>query len=131
MTHNTDAEILAGIDAAIAAGTMEIYSAPTVRVVRVRFMEDDIHDGDFPRDDIREDVFDWDVTTDPREEIIDGAVAILQREGLTFAATGNEYAANPDGSRIIDYAAGQREETSAHFIGFTVEMLAEVMERVG
>jgi hypothetical protein len=104
---------------------------PTVRIFRTRFLEQDVWEGDFPRDDTRSEDFDFDPMTETEEEIIDGAVRVFQREGLTFTATGADWAANPDGTTIIDYGAGQREETSGHLIGFTTYQVATIIERVG
>jgi hypothetical protein len=131
---NTDAEILAGIDAAVAAGTMTVFTPPTLTINRVRFLEEDAYAaGGVPSeayDNVMTEVFDWDAD-DTHDEIVDGAVRILQREGLTFSATGADWAGNPDGSRITDYATAEREETSAHLTGFSVALLAEIVGRVG
>jgi hypothetical protein len=62
---------------------------------------------------------------------IDHAVRIIEREGLTFAATGNDWAANPDGSYISDYATGERCAVTAHFDSFSDEDIIAVIERVG
>jgi len=104
---------------------------PTVRLFRTRFLEDDVWEGDFPRDDVRTEDFNWDPREDTDEEIIDGAVRVFEREGLTFAATGNDWAANPDGTVIVDYGTGEREEVTGHLIGFTAEQTAAIVERVG
>ena len=42
------------------------------------------------------------------------AIDLIRKEGLTFAASGNTWASNPDGSRCIDYATGMEEEVSIH-----------------
>lgn len=55
------------------------------------------------------------------------AVRIIQRHGLTFEATGNDWAANPDGSYISDYATGERTETSAHLSGFPDRVVDAIM----
>lgn len=99
----------------------------TVKVIRVRFLEDDAYAaGGVPSeayDNAREDYFEADD--------IDEAVRVFEREGLTFAATGNDWAANPDGSRIIDYATAEREETTAHLEGFSDADVLAIIERVG
>lgn len=56
---------------------------------------------------------------EPYETVTEWAVRIIRQEGLTFEATGSDWAANPDGSTIVDYMAGEREEVSAHLSGFT------------
>jgi len=102
---------------------------PTVRINRVRFLEDDVFEGSIPREcyeNARTEDFDFD-----REDAIEGAVRLIQREGLTFAATGNDWAANPDGTRITDYATGEREETTAHLIGFTMTEARAIIGQVG
>jgi len=132
---DTDDALIAGLHAAVAAGTMTVFRAPEVRVTRVRFLEDDaIAACGVPSDaydNARVEVFDWNTLDDTTDEIIDGAVRVLQREGLTFAATGSDYAANPDGSTIIDYGTAEREETSAHLHGFTDAEVAAIIDRVG
>lgn len=95
----------------------------TVTVHAVHFLEDDIHDGDYPRDDTRTTVYD-DVTA--RE-----AADIIRREGLSFAATGNDWAANPDGSYVSNYATGERVEESAHLSGFHPRVEAAIISAVG
>lgn len=77
---------------------------------RVRFLEDDVHDGDVHPDDKRTDVEAWEAGELTAREAVDR----IRREGLTFAATGGSWAADPDGSRIVDYGTGEREEVSAH-----------------
>jgi hypothetical protein len=106
--------------------TETVTLLPTVRIHRTRFFEADVWEGDFPRDDTRSEDFDFDV-----EDAIEGAVRLIQREGLTFSATGRDYAANPDGTVIIDYGTAQREEVSAHLIGFTDEQVVAIIEQVG
>jgi hypothetical protein len=107
---------------------------PTVRITRVTFLEDEVFDGGIPMaciDNARTEDFEADRADDSTDEIIDYAVRVLQREGLSFAATGSDYACNPDGSRITDYATAEREETSAHLYGFTDAEREAIIERVG
>ncbi len=111
--------------------TETITLLPTVRLWRTRFFEADVWEGDYPRDDTRSEDFDFDPQTETEEEIIDGAVRVLQREGLTFEASGSDWAAHPDGTQIIDYGTAQREEVSGHLIGFTPAQVATIVERVG
>ena len=61
---------------------------------------------------------------------VEEAVRVIQREGLTFAATGNDWAANPDGTIITDYATAEREETTAHLHGFSEAHTALIMAGV-
>ena len=102
---------------------------PTVRITRVRFLEDDVFEGDLPREAyetaVSED-YDFD-----REDAVEGAVRLIQREGLTFSATGNDWAGDPDGSTIVNYATAEREEATAHLIGFTADETAAIIEAVG
>ena len=110
--------------------TETIHILPTVRVHRVRFREDDVFEGSIPRecyDNARSEDFDFDADDDA----VEGAVRVIQREGLSFAATGADWAANPDGSVIVDYQFGEREEVTAHLIGFTVEQVNAIIEQVG
>jgi hypothetical protein len=103
---------------------------PTVRITRVRFLEDEVFEGSLPHgtyENARSEDFDFDADDDA----VEGAVRVIQREGLTFAATGNDWAANPDGSRITDYATAEREETTAHLIGFTDAQIVAIVEAVG
>jgi hypothetical protein len=111
--------------------TETVTLLPTVRITRVLFLEEDVWEGDFPRDDVRSEDFDFDPQTETEEEILDGAVRVFEREGLTFSATGNDWAANPDGTVIVNYATAQREEVTGHLIGFTAEQTATIIERVG
>lgn len=100
-------------------------TTPTVRLYRTRFLEEDVWEGDYPRDDVRTE--DYDCTDEPVEE----AVRAITREGLSFAATGTDWAAHPDGTQIIDYGTGQREEVTAHLYGFSEADTATIIERVG
>lgn len=95
----------------------------TVTFYHTFFLEDDVEDGDFPRDDVDTEVFDGIGAVE--------AARLIEREGLSFAATGNEWAADPDGSRIVDYSTGRRVETSAHLSYFHPRVVAAIIERVG
>ncbi len=59
------------------------------------------------------------------------AARILERHGLSFEATGNAWAADPDGSYIINYATAERIETSGHLDGFPARVLGAIMRKVG
>jgi hypothetical protein len=107
-----------------------ITPLPVVRITRVRFLEDDVFEGSIPCESYETaTVEDFEVDRD--EDLIESAARRIEREGLTFEATGNEWAANPDGTRITDYATGEREETTAHLIGFTDDEMIAVIDRVG
>lgn len=46
----------------------------------------------------------------------DEMIRALRRDGVEFAATGRaDWASDPDGSRVVDYATGEREIVSWHF----------------
>lgn len=95
----------------------------TVTFYHTYFLESDIHDGDIPRDDTRADIY----RADDAEE----AAKWISMEGLTFAATGNEWAADPDGHRTLDYATGRSVEVSAHLSDCTDAEIAAVIDLVG
>lgn len=94
----------------------------TVTIHRTYFLEDDVHDGAITRSETWTDEHD-DLTA--RE-----VVRLIRGEGLTFAATGAHWAANPDGSRIVDYATGERVEVSAHLDGWPERVEAAIVEAV-
>jgi hypothetical protein len=58
------------------------------------------------------------------------AAALIKAEGLTFSATGNDWAANPEGSYVSNYATGERCETSAHLSGFPDRVVNAIIEAV-
>jgi hypothetical protein len=95
----------------------------TLTIYRTHFLEDDIVDGDFPRDDTTMDVYS-NVTAKE-------AADVLIREGLSFDATGNDWAADPDGSYVTNYATGQRCEISGHLSDFDPRLVAAIIRRVG
>jgi len=98
----------------------------TVKVITVSFLEDEVYEGSIPRkcyDETRVEEYECDD--------VDEAVKVIEREGLTFAATGNDWAANPDGSFIANYATGERHEVTAHIDSFSDEDAAAIIERVG
>ena len=106
----------------------------TVTIHEVRFTEDEIavrdEDGnvewhaDPPYDDEHTTTTVYDHLT-ARE-----AADRIRSEGLTFAATGNEWAANPDGSYISNYGTGERCETTAHLSDFHPRVVAAIAEAV-
>jgi hypothetical protein len=90
---------------------------------RTYFLEEDVWEGDFPRDNVRTETFECDD--------VDDAVRIINREGLTFGASGSDWAANPDGTRITNYTTAERVEETAHIKGgaWTEDEIAEIMDR--
>jgi hypothetical protein len=59
------------------------------------------------------------------------AARLLSDAGLSFAATGNTWAADPDGSYTANYATGEECETSGHLEGFAPRLHAAIAEKVG
>lgn len=55
------------------------------------------------------------------------AADLIRRHGLTFAASGTLWAANPDRSYISNYATGERVETTAHPSGFPTRVLDAII----
>ena len=98
----------------------------TVRIIRVVFLEDEIFEGT-----ISHECYENARTEDFEVDDIEEAVHVIKREGLTFEASGSDWAAHPDGTQIIDYGTAQREEVSGHLIGFTPAQVATIVERVG
>lgn len=106
----------------------------TVKIIEVRYTEDEVEirdeNGDVvelgtpPYDDEHTRTTEYDDLT-ARE-----AADRIRREGLTFEASGNEWAANPDGSYISNYATGERCETTAHLSGFHPRVVAAIVEVV-
>jgi len=94
----------------------------TVTIHRTYFLEEDVWEGDFPRDDTVTEVFEGLSAVE--------AAQLLEREGLTFGATGGDWAGDPDGTRIVNYGTGQREETSGHLSGFHPRVELAIVERV-
>jgi hypothetical protein len=98
----------------------------TVKVITVSFLEDEVWEGSLPRE-CYENASVAEFECDDVEE----AVRVIQREGLTFAATGNDWAANPDGSTIVNYATAERHEVTAHIDSFSDADAAAIIESVG
>lgn len=107
----------------------------TVKIYAQRWTEDEIavrdEDGnvswyaDPPCDDEHVTVEEYDELTAVE------AAERIRREGLTFAATGTDWAADPDGSYISNYATGERIAKTAHLSGFHPRVVAAIIERVG
>lgn len=95
----------------------------TVTFHHIHFLEDDICCGDIPRNDVRTQVY----YADDVEE----AAKWITMEGLTFAATGNDWAADPDGFQTVNYATGEMVESSAHLSDCTDDEMIAVINLVG
>lgn len=95
----------------------------TVKIIRARYYLDSVYEGSVDYHDTREEEHDG--------LTVEEAAALITREGLDFASTGNAWAANPDGSRTVDYGTGEEEETSAHFVSGTARQHRAVMALVG
>lgn len=54
-------------------------------------------------------------------------VAAVRWDGAKFDATGSDWASDPDGSQIIDYATAERETVSWHFDGISPALLSRVI----
>ena len=101
-------------------------SIGTVKVITVSFLEDEVWEGSIPQkcyDDARVEEY-------PCDDV-EEAVRVIQREGLTFAATGNDWAANPDGSVIVNYATAERHDVTAHIDSFSDADAEAIVREVG
>lgn len=100
----------------------------TLTLHRTLFREEDVWEGDHPRDDTE---------TTEYEVSAREAADLLKREGLTFTATGGSWAASPDGSRELFYVPiGRadgcwREEITGHLSGFPERVEIAIAEAVG
>jgi hypothetical protein len=101
-------------------------SIGTVKVITVSFLEDEVFEGDIPRE-----CFENARTEEYECDDFEEAVRVFEREGLSFAATGNDWAADPDGSRIVNYATAERHEVSAHLDGFSDAYVRAIIAYVG
>lgn len=54
-------------------------------------------------------------------------VRVVRMDGVTFDTTGAEWASDPDGSQVIDYATGERERVSWHFDAIHPAILSRVI----
>jgi hypothetical protein len=95
----------------------------TVTIYRNYFLPEDIHDGDINYSSTWQDVYE-DVSASE-------AADILNREGLSFAATGNDWAALPDGSYVVNYGTGEAVEVSGHLSGFAPRLVDAIIRKVG
>ena len=100
----------------------------TARRIAARFFEyiggDESAPGDtFNIDAMPHRVDDETLTFDSIADLVDA----VRRDYVTFTATGTDWASDPDGSQIIDYATGEREEVSWHFDGISPALLSRVI----
>ena len=100
----------------------------TARRIAARFFEyigeDEATPGDtFNIDAMPHSVDDVTIAFDSVAELVDA----VRRDYVTFTATGTDWASDPDGSQIIDYATGEREEVSWHFDGISPALLSRVI----
>lgn len=95
----------------------------TVTIYYTYYLMDEVSDGDFlPNDTV----------TETHENLTPlEAAAIIIGEGLSFEATGSDWAADPDGSYAVDYAIGRECKASAHLSGFPERITAAIMRKVG
>jgi hypothetical protein len=101
-------------------------SIGTVRIIRVVFLEDEVFEGT-----IAHECYENARTEDFEVDDIEEAVHILKRESLTFEASGSDWASDPDGSRITNYATAERTETSGHLKHFRPLDVEAIIARVG
>jgi hypothetical protein len=98
----------------------------TVRIWTVTYLEDDVRDGSLPHEVYENaQVEVWE--PDDFEETI----RVIERHGLTFSATGTDWAANPDGAYISGYATGENKELTAHLEGFTPAYMRAIVAYIG
>lgn len=97
-----------------------------VKVITVSYLESEVFEGSIPfesYENARVELFEVDD--------IEEAVAVFTRHGLTFSATGTDWAANPDGSYCSDYREGRQNAETAHLEGFTEEQVRIIIAAVG
>lgn len=95
----------------------------TVTFHRTYFLEDEISDGEYGPTETE--------TADYAADDIAEAARWIAEEGLTFAATGTDWAGDPDRSQIVNYETGRRVEVSAHLNDATPAQVAAIAELVG
>ena len=100
----------------------------TARRIAARFFEyigeDESTPGDtFNLDAMPHSVDDETLTFDSIADLVDA----VRRDYVTFTATGTDWASDPDGSQIIDYATAERESVSWHFDGISPALLSRVI----
>ena len=100
----------------------------TARRIAARFFEYIGEDESTPGDTFNSDamphrVDDVTIAFDSVAEL----VRAVRWDGATFDATGADWASDPDGSQIIDYATAEREVVSWHFDGISPAILSRVI----
>lgn len=94
-----------------------------VLITRAYFSIDDIADGDIEYRDIVTEV----VPADDAES----AAEIICDLGLSFAATGADWAVSPDGAQIANFRSGIFEEVTARIVADSDSVLAAVRNLAG
>jgi hypothetical protein len=95
----------------------------TLTIYRTRYLLDDVVDGDYGDGDTD--------TTTLTEVSASEAARLISDAGLSFAATGGSWAANPDGSYTSNYATGEETEESAHLSNFPDRLVNAIIQKVG
>lgn len=99
----------------------------TIKIIRITYLDSDIFEGSLPRevyDNAEVELFEVDDISE--------AVDVFRRHGVSFAATGNDWAADPDGSYVSNYSTGENVETTGHFEDdFPADAIAAVIAEVG
>jgi hypothetical protein len=93
-----------------------------VKVYTLAYLPEDVYDGDIDADSTEESYFVDDV---------DEAVKIISGFGLSFEASGSDWAADPDGSYTSNYGTGEEISRSAHLMYFTAAQERAIIARVG
>lgn len=110
---------------------------PAVAVLRKRWTPCNPEDHDTP-DEARDcesgehGEMDGDETTEILfPDNVEEAVDAIRETGTSFAASGGGWASNPDGSTIVNYRTGEREEVSAHLYGMHDDQEIAINDKVG
>lgn len=123
-------ELPEDVQARIVAAEWEDHTMTTYTARRIeeRFFEyigdDEYTPGDF---------FNWDGVPhsvridDIVFDSVSDLVEAVRRDYVSFEATGGQWACNPDGSDIIDYATAERESVSWHFDNIPAGILNRVI----
>ena len=94
----------------VAARVVASHGVVSVVILEQYFTDDDVYDGDIDYQSERFTLHTWERDdTNVTKWVAD----ILDRYGVTFGATGAEWAADPDGSYVTNYRTGMRVTTSA------------------
>jgi hypothetical protein len=108
-----------------------------VIIYATHFLESDIHDGDYPRDDVRQEITDClpdEFDLEDELEAPDLAAKVITNAGLWEASDAGGgtrcWWSSPDGMQIVDYATGEMVEESAHLYGFTEAEATAVYDKI-